>query len=969
MRPEPMNFSTATREDAADSIFRPLARKIEAALGVDYVCIEEFANTDSGVNTLAIWVDGALGDDVLLRLHDAACQEMPKYGTWILGGLRQRFPDDQRLAAFGAESLICCALIGVNDEPIGRIVTISRRAIVNIASAEAIIQLASSGVVAEIERLKLVHDLHAAQTDLLVTRSVIPDLVFETGLDGRIHYVQSGALGLLSAPSDYFLGKILSDLLPPEAAAVCLTGMLQVVQTGPASGWQWETRVDGATKCFEMAIAPKVNFDGDGQRFMVLCRDISAQKKAEAALRISEARYRKGQEIGRVGNWELNLETNFFWGSDEAKRIYGFQEDHANFSLDEVENCIPERDPINRALMDLIQDGKEHILEHEIRPRDGSKPRIVRSIAEVQRDHGGRPLTVVGVIQDITERKLIQTQIQLAATVFLNTREGIVITDAAGFIVEVNATFSLITGFSREDVMGRAPHLRLFGRRPPPEYRAIFSVLKDHGRWYGELADSHKNGQPYVQMLSVSAVYDSQGQTQNYVALFTDITPAKEQQRQLERAVHYDSLTGLPNRTLLAENMQLAIMRSQQRAQFFAVLYLDLDDFKAINDLYGVEIGDDLLIAVAQRIKALLCQGDTLARIGGDEFVVLLSDLNGTEDYERVLRALLRTVDDPLVVRQHTLYVSFSIGITLSCHDSADADVLLRHADQALYLAKQAGKNRFHLFDVAQDAAVKTKQDTLEQIRRGFDRREFVLYYQPKVNMRTGTVIGAEALIRWQHPENGLMMPSEFLPLIEDHSMSVELGEWVIDAALSQIENWRSVGLDISVSVNVGSQQLQQRDFATRLSTLLTAHADVHPSFLELEILETSALDDIAQVTQTMLACQAIGVRFAIDDFGTGYSSLAYLKRLPAEVLKIDQSFIRDMLEDPNSLAIVKGIIGLAQTFRRLILAEGVETMAHADFLLTLGCELAQGYGIARPMAAATLPDWVVGWHQRAIHS
>jgi diguanylate cyclase (GGDEF)-like protein/PAS domain S-box-containing protein len=969
MRSEQFNLSNATRSDARYSRIPFLVRKIEAALGADYVCIEEFANANSGVKTLAILVDGTLGSDAMVGLHDAACQVMPDRDTWIVEHLSQGFPYDHRLTGFGAECLICCKLIDANDVPIGRIVTISRRAVENTSAAEATMQLASAGVVAEMERLRLADSFNALQTDLLATRSVIPDLLIEAGLDGRIHYFQSGSLGLLSASSEFLSPQKLSDLLPANACAVCLNGLLQVSQTGPLSGWQLQASINGATIWFEIAITPKVNLNGDGLRFFVLCRNISAQKNAEEALRVSEARYRRGQEIGRVGNWELNLETNFFWGSDEAKRIYGFQENHDCFSLDEVEKCIPERDRVNQALNDLIQDGKEHILEHEIRPRNGANPRIVRSIAEVQRDASGRPLVVVGVIQDITAQKLLQNQTQLVVTVFQKTREGIVITDAAGFVVEVNTTFTLLTGYRREDVVGRAPHLHRLGRRSRPEYRTVLSALKDHGHWYGELTDSRKDGQPYIQMLSVSAVFDSEGQVQNYVALFTDVTPAKEQQRQLEHAAHYDSLTGLPNRVLLAENIQLAISHSQQHQQFFAVFYLDIDDFKSVNDLHGAGVGDDLLIAVARCIKALLRQGDTLARIGGDEFVVLLTDLNGREDYERVLRDLLRTADNPLVVRQHVFYVSFSIGVTLSSDDGSDADVLLRHADQALYIAKQAGKNRFHLFDVAQDAAGKSKRDALEQIRRGIDRGEFVLYYQPKVNMRTGAVIGVEALIRWQHPENGLMQPAEFLPIIEDHAMSVDIGEWVINAALTQIAHWRSVGLEIAVSVNVGARQLQQADFATRLSRLLAAHADVPPSFLELEILETSALSDIAQVTQTMVACQAFGMHFAIDDFGTGYSSLAYLKRLPAEVLKIDQSFIRDMVDDPNSLAIVQGIIGLAHNFRRIIIAEGVETLAHGDLLLTLGCELAQGYGIARPMAAATVPDWVAGWHQRAIQS
>jgi EAL domain-containing protein (putative c-di-GMP-specific phosphodiesterase class I) len=323
---------------------------------------------------------------------------------------------------------------------------------------------------------------------------------------------------------------------------------------------------------------------------------------------------------------------------------------------------------------------------------------------------------------------------------------------------------------------------------------------------------------------------------------------------------------------------------------------------------------------------------------------------------------LLQAAAQPVTVHQQMLQVSASIGVTLYPRDRSDADQLIRHADQAMYIAKQAGKNRYHVFDVDQDAAIKTQQESVEHIRYALDRRQFVLYYQPKVNMKTREVIGAEALIRWQHPEHGLLPPAAFLPAIEDHLISVELGKWVIDTALMQIEQWARAGYDFPVSVNVGALQLQQNGFVACIADLLAAHPAVDPASLELEILETSALQDINQVSEVMHACRALGVHFALDDFGTGYASLSYLKRLPAELLKIDQSFVRDMLDDPEDLAIIAAVLGLAAAFGRQVIAEGVETIAHGDRLLAMGCELAQGYGIARPMPAAALPDWATNW-------
>jgi EAL domain-containing protein (putative c-di-GMP-specific phosphodiesterase class I) len=375
-------------------------------------------------------------------------------------------------------------------------------------------------------------------------------------------------------------------------------------------------------------------------------------------------------------------------------------------------------------------------------------------------------------------------------------------------------------------------------------------------------------------------------------------------------------------------------------------------------------VGDELLIALSVRMKAALREGDSLARIGGDEFVAVLTDLTTVEDCEPVLERLLLAASETIAIDDMVLNVSTSIGVTFYPQDNVSADQLMRHADQAMYVAKDSGKNRYHLFDRIQDDAVKVQQERLKDIRSALDNQQFVLHYQPKVNMRTGTVTGTEALIRWQHPERGLLNPLEFLPVIENSHMMIEVGEWVIDTALRQISLWQAMGLKLptSISVNIAAVQLQQPDFTQRLTTLLAAHPDVEPCHLELEILETSALEDVHHVSKTMNACMALGVKFALDDFGTGYSSLTYLRRLPAGLIKIDQSFVRDMLDDDDDLAIVEGVVALAKSFNRDVIAEGVETIEHGTTLLQLGCELAQGYGIARPMPASDIPAWINEW-------
>jgi diguanylate cyclase (GGDEF)-like protein len=393
-----------------------------------------------------------------------------------------------------------------------------------------------------------------------------------------------------------------------------------------------------------------------------------------------------------------------------------------------------------------------------------------------------------------------------------------------------------------------------------------------------------------------------------------------------------------------------------------AVAFLDLDGFKAINDAYGHSVGDELLIALSHRMQRALRLGDTLSRYGGDEFVAVLDSLNNAEAYAPLLERLLKTVSEPITIRNKLLKVSASVGVTLYPEDNSDADQLIRHADRAMYAAKEKGKNCYHLFDIASDGVMKTHRERLKCICSAFGRREFVLYYQPKVDMQTGAVIGLEALIRWQHPERGLLPPVEFLPVIENHIISVNIGEWVINTALTQMTRWQAQGIDISVSVNVNALQLQQKSFVSTLASLLAAHPDVAPSALQLEILETSAFDNVMDISEIMHSCLELGVSFAIDDFGTGYSSLTYLRRLPAKLIKIDQTFVRDMLDDPDDLAIITGIVALAKSFNRDVIAEGVETIAHGTALMQLGCNLAQGYGIARPMPAHQISRWVANW-------
>ncbi len=555
----------------------------------------------------------------------------------------------------------------------------------------------------------------------------------------------------------------------------------------------------------------------------------------------------------------------------------------------------------------------------------------------------------------------VEKQLTLHATAFRSAHDGITLTDAAGNILDVNPAFSRITGWERSEVIGRNPRVLKSGRHDREFYEAMWKSINETDSWRGEIWNRNKYGEIYPELLSISAVRDTAGNLTNFVAVFSDIGRLKAQESQLTQMAYYDSLTELPNRTLLADRLVQGIAQTRRTASMMAICYLDLDSFKPVNDTWGHGAGDRVLIEIANRMRQVVRGGDTVARLGGDEFVLLLLGFASEAESEEAIRRLQAWIAKPLTLLPEPISISASIGVTLFPHDDEDPDTLLRHADQAMYRAKQAGKNCFQIFDAEQDRHTRSRRDRLNRIRQALDNHEFILYYQPKVNMRLGKVTGAEALIRWNHPEHGILAPSEFLPLINDDVMIKLIGDWVIEMVLGQLEVWHAAGLDLTVSVNVASKQLQATEFVEKLKAALFLHPDV-AHLLEMEILETAALEDVAKTSRVIDECRALGVRFSLDDFGTGYSSLTYLKRLPAEIIKIDQSFVREILSDYNNLVIVQGVISLASAFQREIIAEGVETVEHGRLLLQLNCDHAQGYGIAKPMPAEKIVDWVRQW-------
>lgn len=551
-------------------------------------------------------------------------------------------------------------------------------------------------------------------------------------------------------------------------------------------------------------------------------------------------------------------------------------------------------------------------------------------------------------------------KLSLSASVFEHAHDAIFIADPQARIIESNPSFSSITGHSHEEASGRTVHELLSTAANHDRFAEIWKVLSEAGSWRGETELAGKNGVTFAAWLDVFAVHDDLGKASRFVGVFSDITHVVEQQQKLERMAYHDPLTQLPNRALFSDRLQQALARIERSDEILGVCYFDLDGFKPINDNMGHEAGDQLLVQLAQRLRNSLRAGDTVARLGGDEFAILLCELRSPAECCQTLERLLGIIAAPYLINGTPVTVSASAGMTISPPDEANPDLLLRHADQAMYQAKLGGKNAYHLFDAENDRQTRARHEALDAIQVALKNGEFRLYYQPKVNMRQGTIIGFEALIRWQHPTLGLRPPMEFLPAIENNDLSVDVGEWVIQEALRQMQEWRALDINLPISVNINARHLMKFNFTSRLADMLARHPDMPSKMLELEITESASLEDFASVSALIDECRSLlGVTFALDDFGAGYSSLTYLRRLPADVVKIDQSFVRDMLRDPEDLAIVSGVLSLAREFNRKVVAEGVETAEHGVKLLAMNCELAQGYGIARPMPAEAVPDWV----------
>lgn len=750
------------------------------------------------------------------------------------------------------------------------------------------------------------------------------------------------------------------EILHPEHRERFEAMLLRAIDCGESDdGDLCVLRPDGSERHIHVVCHPERGTDGGVTQLYGTAQDITERKLGEQALNEARARLGLALEGGGLGLYDADLERGTVRLEGAAAAMLGLADSEAGVRLHDWRARIHPEDRERLAASPTpATEGAESLLEQEYRVRAGEGWLWVLDRARVYaRDAAGRPRAIAGTLMEITARKAAEERLRQAARVFESTTEGVMVTDLEGAIVAVNRAFSSITGYDEAEVLGRNPRLLQSGRHDREFYLGLWRALHERGQWRGEVWNRRKNGEVFPEWLTISAVTDAAGATSHYVAVFSDITAIKQSQEKLDFLAHHDALTGLPNRLLLNDRLEHAVARARREAGSLALLFLDLDGFKGVNDTLGHAVGDRLLVAVAERMRARLRASDTLARLGGDEFLVLIEAEPQPSDAATVAGALLALLGAPFTIGDHELYISASIGVSFHPADGADGGTLLRNADLAMYRAKAAGRNTFQFYTPEMTDRARERHALENALRGALKRGELSVHFQPQVEIASGALVGMEALARWMHPRLGLVSPARFIPVAEEIGIVAEIGDWVLEQACAQLAAWRARGLLVPVmSVNVSVQQLERDSLTEALGRVLSRNA-LAPGDLELEVTESMLMAGSRRSQRAMTEISRLGVRLAVDDFGTGYSSLGRLSRMPIDRLKIDGSFVRDIGRDGKDEAIARAIIGLGQDLGLEVVAEGVERPEQAAFLDREGCRYAQGYLFGRPAAPQALEE------------
>ena len=683
--------------------------------------------------------------------------------------------------------------------------------------------------------------------------------------------------------------------------------------------------------------------------YLVLQRHALQYRRARLELAGNEERLRLALDATRDGLWDWDVSRRKVFFSEGYARLLGLTPQTLGDTREDWASRL-HPDDTERALHALNAELSDQPYEniYRLRHADGSY-RWIHSRGRLQRDESGQPQRFIGIASDITQQRAIDDSLRQAAAVFDATQEGVLVTDAEQNIVHVNPAFSRITGYSSEEILGQHPSLLKSGRHDAAFYQSLWHALQNRGAWSGEVWNRRKSGEIYPQWQCIRVIHDEQGRVSHYVAVFSDITALKRSQRELDYLAHHDPLSNLPNRLLFTERVAHALERSTIEELRGAVLLIDLDHFKHINESLGHNVGDLLLKSVGERLLQGLPNGCTLARLGGDEFGLLSENCAEAAQAAELAQSLLHKLETPFRLDDHELYIGASIGISLFPEDANSVEQILRNADSALFKAKSSGREGYAFYEQELTDYARQRVELASSLRHALDNDELRVYYQPLHDLHDGSQVGMEALVRWQHPQRGLVAPGEFIPIAEDNGMIGVIDTWVLEQACRQMVRWNAGRSPLRfVAVNISSRLFSRGELDQKVASVL-AQTGLPPEQLELEVTESAIMEDPDAAQKLLFRLRALGVRLAIDDFGTGYSSLARLKRLPVDKLKLDQSFVRGLPDDTEDAAIARAVIALGKSLGLKVLAEGIEQSAQANFLRELGCNYGQGYYFGRP--------------------
>ena len=699
----------------------------------------------------------------------------------------------------------------------------------------------------------------------------------------------------------------------------------------------------------------------DGTLTILNIRDNSDTEQVHSELIEREAMLNQAQSVAKVGCWKWNLISDRVQLSEEAKRIYGIRLKENDFSNEVLSRKVPskEKEMIANAINEAMFYKKQyHVQHHIITEEEGIK--VVEQYGDLSIDDLGVVTSMLGVVKDITEETKSKYEIKLARNVFNHSAEAIIVSDPEKRILKVNPVLEMICGYSKNELQGQQTEILFCSKRHTDEFfKEITRELIHTGLWHGELWCKRKNGDIYPTEQTISVVRDDNDAVIQFIYLLKDITEAKKQREYIQNLAHYDQLTGLPNRVLFMDRIKQAIIRSKRNKCIFALLFIDLDRFKYVNDTLGHDAGDELLTVVSKRLKETVREQDTVARIGGDEFTVILEEIAKQEDSVTVSEKIIKNICYPIDIKGKEVVVGASIGIATYPDHATDENKVIKFADIAMYRAKESGRNQAKMYDETMSSATAKKFQLEMLLRNAIDKEQLELYFQPQINLKTRKVTGCEALVRWNHPEQGIVGPVEFVPLAEDTGLIIPLGQWVLRKSLELYSRWTIEGFeDLTISVNVSRKQLAEEGFLIFIKEALDDYK-IAPTMLELEITESAVMDNPSQVIALLNAIRELGVNLSLDDFGTGYSSLSYLKKLPVNKVKIDRSFVKDVNIDKDDEEIVKAIIAMSSSLGLKVIAEGAESKEHIDFIKLTDCEDVQGFYFSRPLPAKDFVEFV----------